>query len=104
MCRGLPVSSGSGTFSHPQLPCGLKFWPLIFFLPGLNLHYSLGGINLRFDISPDQYAQPFTLSPWMTEGRVKGTQEGYTLVWTKAGGGEHGPLAGPGEPGQTGAL
>lgn len=26
MCRGLPESSCSGIFSHPQLPCGLQFW------------------------------------------------------------------------------
>lgn len=88
----------------PSVAMWTKILAINFFLPGLNLNYSLGGINLRFNISPDQYAQPFTLSPWMTEGRVKGTQEGYMLVWTKAGGGEHGPLASPGEPGQTRAL
>lgn len=43
------------------------------------------GISLGRDICPDRYAHAFTLSLWQVESRAEGTQEGYTLVWTKPG-------------------
>ena len=68
---------------------------VMFFQPGLSLNDSLGDQSWTRHL-PRLVCPPFSLSLWPVESRAEGTQEGYVLVWTKPGGGQRRPLAGPG--------